>query len=114
MGNKIKRLSDRNIKCNLRMAAVENKAGPIITDDGHMIYDINFDGILDCNDVEGINNILQSIPGVVETGLFVNMIQTAYYGQIDGSVVKQTKDAIVTIKPKNKHSDDNDEQKAET
>eukprot|EP01084_Bolivina_argentea_P030293 56158_1 len=94
--DKIKNLSDRNVKCNLRMG--KNKAGPVVTDEGHMLYDIDFDGVLECNDIEPINNILQCLPGVVETGLFVNMVQTAYFGQIDGSVVKQSKDSMVIIK----------------
>ena len=95
---KIKNLKDRNIKFKLRMAI--NKAGPVVTDEGHMIYDIDFDGTLHVDDVEPINNVLTMIPGVVETGLFVNMAEMAYYGQIDGSVIKQTKNAIATIRPK--------------
>ena len=104
---KVESLKDRNIKCKLRMAV--NKAGPVITDDGSMLYDVDFDGILDCDDVEKIDNVLQMIPGVVETGLFVNMAEMAYYGQIDGSVIKQTKDKIITVKPTS--AKDTDEQK---
>eukprot|EP00483_Globobulimina_turgida_P006124 UN06134 len=81
--DKIKNLSKANIKCNLRMAI--NKAGPVITDNGNMIYDIHFDSILECDDISSIDNILQCIPGVCSTGFFVNMAQVAYFGQIDGS-----------------------------
>merc|ERR1712129_488451 len=96
-------LKDRNIKCELRMAV--KKAGPInlITDAGHMIYDVHFDGIIDCDDVKQIDDILQAIPGIVETGLFVSMADMAYFGQMDGSVIKQTKDSIVTIKSDDEH-----------
>lgn len=94
----IKSLADREeIECTLRMAV--NKAGPVITDAGNMIYDINFNGPLECEDIAAIDNVLQNISGVVETGLFVNMAEAAYFGQNDGSVVKQTKDGLVTIKP---------------
>lgn len=92
----VKNLKDRNITCELRMAV--KKAGPVITDAGHMIYDVHFDGILDCDDIKKIDDILQSIPGIVETGLFPALADMAYFGQKDGSVVKQTKDKIVTIK----------------
>eukprot|EP00485_Elphidium_margaritaceum_P010154 CAMPEP_0202697714 /NCGR_PEP_ID=MMETSP1385-20130828/11026_1 /ASSEMBLY_ACC=CAM_ASM_000861 /TAXON_ID=933848 /ORGANISM="Elphidium margaritaceum" /LENGTH=266 /DNA_ID=CAMNT_0049354231 /DNA_START=20 /DNA_END=820 /DNA_ORIENTATION=- len=94
----IQSLRNRNIECVLRMA--QNKAGPVITDDGHMIYDIQFDGVLNCDEVADINKVLRMIPGVVETGLFVNMAEMAYFGQMNGSVIKQTKDATVVIKPK--------------
>ncbi len=100
----IRNLSDRNIKCNLRMA--QNKAGPVMTDDGHMMHDIDFDGVLDPNDIESINNVLKLIPGVVETGLFVGMAEIAYFGQIDGSVIKQTNDGIIRVKPKTIFSND--------
>eukprot|EP01083_Nonionella_stella_P113233 333701_1 len=96
--DKVKNLSDRDINCVLRMA--KNKAGPLITDEGHMIYDIKFDGVLDCDDIQAIDSVLRLIPGVVESGLFPNMTYMAYFGQIDGSVVKQTRDAVVTIKPR--------------
>ena len=66
----------------LRMAKA--KAGPIVTDNGNFIIDVDFGLIespLDMNDK------LLKIPGVVDTGLFVGMASKAYIGQKDGKVV---------------------------
>lgn len=67
----------------LRMAIA--KAGPCVTDNGNFILDWHFavDQQVDWNKV---NSKIISIPGVVETGLFVNMAQKAYFGLKDGSV----------------------------
>ena len=67
----------------------QKKAGPVITDEGDMIYDIDFDGILQPEDIDNIDKILHET-GVVETGFFVNMADHAYFGQKNGSVRKQT------------------------
>lgn len=66
----------------LRLAKM--KAGPIVTDDGNFILDWkDFDP--ECN-WEKVNNQLLQIPGLIETGLFVNMAVMAYFGMNDGSV----------------------------
>ncbi|KAL4231856.1 hypothetical protein ACF0H5_009432 [Mactra antiquata] len=65
----------------LRMAS--KKMGPVVTDNGNFIIDWIFDKPGNWKD---INTTLQLIPGVVETGLFVNMAKYAYFGQPDGSV----------------------------
>lgn len=67
----------------LRMAVA--KAGPCVTDNGNFILDWNFKPDAATN-WENINSKLISIPGVVETGLFVNMAEKAYFGLNDGSV----------------------------
>lgn len=67
----------------LRMAVA--KAGPCVTDNGNFILDWNFD-IDATTDWEKVNLKIISIPGVVETGLFVNMAEKAYFGLNDGSV----------------------------
>lgn len=67
----------------LRMAFA--KAGPCVTDNGNFILDWLFDTDKSTN-WETVNNAIISIPGVVETGLFVNMAQHAYFGQNDGTV----------------------------
>lgn len=77
----------------------QKKAGPVVTDSGNMIYDLGMGGALECEDVADIDSVLKGIPGVVETGLFVNMAEAAYFGQNDGSVVKQTREGVTTIKP---------------
>ncbi|WAR22227.1 RPIA-like protein [Mya arenaria] len=65
----------------LRLAT--QKMGPVVTDNGNFIIDWVFDRPGDWNQ---INTTLKMIPGVVETGLFVNMAKKAYFGKADGSV----------------------------
>ncbi|XP_057716391.1 ribose-5-phosphate isomerase [Corythoichthys intestinalis] len=75
-------------QANLRMAV--NKAGPVVTDNGNFILDWKFERTHCWKDV---NSAIKMIPGVVETGLFVNMAERAYLGMEDGSV--QIRDAPV-------------------
>lgn len=69
----------------LRMAVA--KAGPCVTDNGNFILDWQFpkDGSL-ALDWERINAQLKLIPGLVETGLFVNMASKVYFGMADGQI----------------------------
>jgi ribose 5-phosphate isomerase A len=53
-----------------------------ITDNGNYIIDSSF-GVI--NDPQEINNSLHNIPGVVETGLFVQMAHTVVLGYENGS-----------------------------
>ena len=53
-----------------------------ITDHGHYILDCYFQQI---TDPAGLNTSLHLIPGVVETGLFINMADMAIIGYPDGS-----------------------------
>ena len=69
-------------KPKLRMAKV--KSGPLITDNGNFIIDVDFGIIQDPLEVE---KKLLSIPGVVDTGLFIKMASKAYIGQKDGTVL---------------------------
>lgn len=55
----------------------KDKSGPYITDNGNFILDVDFGPIDDPEDME---NKLKSIPGVIETGLFIGMAQIAYVG----------------------------------
>lgn len=66
----------------LRMAI--NKAGPVITDNGNFILD--WKNFKQCLNWDEINQKLILIPGVVETGLFINMASFIYFGMADGSV----------------------------
>ena len=67
----------------LRMA--QAKAGPVVSDNGNFIIDVDF-GIIK-NPLD-LNLKLLQIPGVVDSGLFLGMAQTAYIGQKDGTVKK--------------------------
>lgn len=66
----------------LRMAV--KKAGPVITDNGNFILD--WKNFKQSENWEEINRELILIPGVVETGLFINMASKIYFGMPDGSV----------------------------
>ncbi|KAJ7313371.1 hypothetical protein JRQ81_004674 [Phrynocephalus forsythii] len=65
----------------LRMAV--NKAGPVVTDNGNFLLDWKFDRVHDWN---AVNVAIKMTPGVVETGLFLNMAERVYFGMEDGSV----------------------------
>ncbi|SPP73561.1 ribose-5-phosphate isomerase [Drosophila guanche] len=73
---------------SLRMAKV--KAGPIITDNGNFLLDWKFVAKREYNWDE-VNRGITMIPGVLETGLFVNMAHKCYFGMADGNVKAQTK-----------------------
>lgn len=54
-----------------------NKAGPVITDNGNFIIDVDFGSIKNPKELE---YKLKSVPGVIETGLFIQMANIAYIG----------------------------------
>lgn len=62
--------------------------GPVITDNGNFILDWHFPQDVTC--LHKANNEISLIPGVVETGLFLNMAEKAFFGMPDGSVKEQT------------------------
>ena len=70
-------------KVNLRQAI--RKAGPVVTDDGHFVLDWIFDPKL-CHDWPQVDRGLHSIPGLVETGLFIGLTNKVFIGNSDGSV----------------------------
>jgi len=78
----MKKLKKMGGKPILRMA--QSKSGPLITDNSNFIIDVDF-GIID-NPVV-LNNKILPIPGVVDTGFFINMASKAYIGQKDGKVL---------------------------
>ncbi|XP_050458559.1 ribose-5-phosphate isomerase [Cataglyphis hispanica] len=69
----------------IRMALA--KAGPVITDNGNFILDWHFPQ--DLTNWNKINEEISLIPGVIETGLFINMAEKAFFGMQDGSVKEQ-------------------------
>ena len=75
-------LSAMGGKAELRMA--DRKAGPIVTDQGNLVLDVRFDGgIADPVDLErSVNNI----PGVLENGLFVNLVDEVLVGEVNNGV----------------------------
>lgn len=65
----------------LRMGV--RKDGPIITDNGQMVLDVTFDCV---PDLKKFDIIMHQTPGVVETGLFLNLVQKVLVGS--GTQVK--------------------------
>jgi len=58
----------------------EGKDGPVVTDNGNLVLDCAFGPI---DDPEELARTLSSVPGVVEHGLFVDLVDTAYVGTDD-------------------------------
>jgi len=56
------------------------KVGPVITDNGNVIIDADFGLVLKPAELEFK---LKSIPGIVETGLFIKMADVVYIGKPD-------------------------------
>ena len=77
----MKRLERLGGKPVLRMA--QAKAGPVVSDNGNFIIDVDFGKIENPSD---LNNKLLQIPGVVDSGLFLGMASKAYIGLKDGKV----------------------------
>ncbi|XP_074605474.1 ribose-5-phosphate isomerase [Brevipalpus obovatus] len=67
----------------LRMAM--KKAGPVVTDNGNFILDWKFDPTVARNWHE-TNTALTMIPGVVESGLFLDMASDVYFCSENGEV----------------------------
>ena len=55
----------------------ERKLGPVITDNGNFILDAYFGPI---DSPKDLNRTLKLIPGIVETGLFVEIANIVYVG----------------------------------
>ena len=63
----------------------KGKVGPVVTDNGNFILDVDFGPI---NAPRKLDSQMKSIPGVVETGLFVEMADIVYVGTRVGTVQK--------------------------
>jgi len=63
------------------------KLGPVVTDNGNNILDVDFGPI---DDPRTLNQRLHSLQGVLETGLFIGYADYAYVGTED-SVIKMTR-----------------------
>ncbi len=61
----------------------KNNDKPFITDHHHYILDCAYEKI---EDAVSLNNSLHNIPGVVETGLFINMTSRAIVGYANGRI----------------------------
>ena len=70
-------LQSMGAECELRIA--QRKAGPVVTDQGNLILDVRFPGGI--GDGAVLERQLNSIPGVVENGLFVNLVDQVLVGE---------------------------------
>ena len=67
--------------CTLRTGS--GKAGPVVTDNGHFILDVQFP---DYSDPSALDLKLQMMPGIVDTGLFCGLADHVYFGSTKGTV----------------------------
>lgn len=66
------------------------KMGPVVTDNNNFIIDFQIKKAMNSGRTpQELESWLKSIPGILETGLFVDMASEAYFGQQDGSVSKR-------------------------
>ncbi|MCD6529830.1 ribose-5-phosphate isomerase RpiA [Candidatus Bathyarchaeota archaeon] len=66
-----------SLGANPMLRAAKSKVGPVVTDNGNLILDAKFGRIE--NPAE-LSVKLKAIPGIVETGLFVDLIDVAIIG----------------------------------
>jgi len=66
-----------------RLRESNDKVGPVITDNGNFIVDADFGLIKNPAQLE---KRLKRIPGVLETGLFIGLVERAYIGRRNGEV----------------------------
>ncbi len=59
----------------------DRKVGPVITDNGNFILDVYFAPF---DNPKELNQTLNAVPGIVETGLFVEMANVVYVGDKEG------------------------------
>ena len=71
-----------DLNCSKVLLRIRNGSA-FISDHGHYILDCYFDGI---DDAKLLDSNLHNIPGVVETGLFLNMATSAILASANGSM----------------------------
>jgi len=72
-----------NMGGRARLRESTEKAGPVITDNGNFMLNADFGRIAHPTQLD---RRLNMIPGVLETGLFLNMADCIYVGRRDGKV----------------------------
>lgn len=68
-----------------RLRESVGKVGPVVTDNGNFIIDASFGALKDPYELD---RKLHAVPGVVETGLFLNLADVAYVGMRSGAVMR--------------------------
>ncbi|KAG9510534.1 Ribose-5-phosphate isomerase [Fragariocoptes setiger] len=84
-------------KIKLRQA--QQKVGPVVTDNGNFILDWEFDTkiLRDNLGWASISDKIKLIPGVLETGIFADIVDAAYFGQEDGNVVENISPKMIAV-----------------
>ena len=67
----------RKMKGEPRLRETNGKVGPLVTDNGNFILDVDFGPI---DTPSKLNFQIKSIPGVIETGIFTGMVDIVYLG----------------------------------
>ncbi|WIV67650.1 ribose-5-phosphate isomerase RpiA [Natrialbaceae archaeon AArc-T1-2] len=68
------------------LRAAERKDGPVVTDNGNLVLDCEFGEI---DDPDALATRLSAIPGILEHGLFVDLVNATYVGT-EGGVERRT------------------------
>lgn len=82
-GHQVSLRKIRDVSHDASIREAKGKVGPVVTDNGNLIVDAHFPRI---RDPEALQARLKSIPGVVETGLFIDMADRVYVGTKTGQV----------------------------
>ena len=62
------------------------KDGPVITDQGNFVIDARFGRI---DDPAALERAINEIPGVLDNGLFVGMVESVFIGSADSGSVRR-------------------------
>jgi ribose 5-phosphate isomerase A len=66
-----------------RLREGAGKVGPVVTDNGNFVLDADFGKI---DEPAKLERRLRSIPGILETGLFIKMADAVFVGLSNGEV----------------------------
>lgn len=77
----VKKRLEKALGVNIRIRTGSGKVGPVITDLGNAIIDVP---LPENYSLEQLDNFLQSIPGVLENGIFKDLVSKAYVGTSNG------------------------------
>ncbi|MFW9943582.1 MAG: ribose 5-phosphate isomerase A [Candidatus Sifarchaeia archaeon] len=83
LGVVLRKIKALGITPTVRQA--QKKMGPVVTDNGNFILDLKFPKPI--TDPAKVAVDLKMIPGVVETGLFVDMADEVHVGKDDGAYI---------------------------
>ncbi len=83
LGVVLRKINALGITPTVRQA--QKKMGPVVTDNGNFILDLKFPKPI--TDPAKVAVDLKMIPGVVETGLFIDMADEVHVGKDDGAYI---------------------------